>query len=328
MQLVSSELKTNILVLGTPHLNGLGDKYTPRLLDNVVKKLLEFRPDLICIEGLSGDVIEAMQSKGDVETLERFVGPWLRAAIRAQKLLRTKRAEAEQTVKKLLKQKRLSYEKRLELILHMLANYDSASAVLRWSYLPESTRQTQAVIPQKIAKLLNERLNHPSEVYSLAVRLARELKLKSITSIDDHNYSAFEYKSDKQFEKEMKQLYSLLSERNKKFMEYSDRRFDDAVAKDDLLPFYTYCNSPKFAKEIWDLEGESYLRTNLPSGFDRARLAQWEVRNLNMASHIRQAMMFHSGKKVLVVVGSSHKVFLERYLKPMLDLSTVQFNDI
>jgi Family of unknown function (DUF5694) len=327
MQLVSSELKTNTLVLGTPHLNGLGEKYTPRLLDNVVKKLLEFRPDLICIESLPGEVIEIMKSKQDSDTLQQFVGPWLQIAPKMQKRLKLSRFEAEQTVKKMLK-KKLSAKGRLELIPYMVANYDEVSAVLQWSYLPEAARQTQTVVPKPIAKSLEKLLYSPNEYYSIGVRLARKLKLQSIVPIDDHNSSVSLNLTMKQYKREWEKAVSLFTKQNKNHMEEHSRRFKTAIDKKDLLPFYVYCNSPAYSRKVWELEGKSWLRLDSPSNFGRYRLLTWEVRNLNMASHIRQAMMFHSGKKVLVVVGSSHKVFLERYLKQMLDISIVKLRDI
>jgi hypothetical protein len=72
---VETIAKTQLLILGTAHLSVLGDKYTPKLLDKVIEKLLEFRPDLICVENLPGDVIETMHTKGDIDTLKQFVGP-------------------------------------------------------------------------------------------------------------------------------------------------------------------------------------------------------------------------------------------------------------
>jgi hypothetical protein len=319
---------TQLLILGTAHLRVLGENYRPRLLDKVIAKLLEFRPNLICVERLPGEVIEVTKAKGDSETLELFVGPWLDVALKLQKRLKVSRFRAEQSVRKMLEKKRLSVDGRLELILHMLANYDSTSAVLQWSYLPETLRQTQTVISKPIAKILENLLYSPNEYYSIGVRLSRELKLQSIVSIDDHNHTHDEGLTTKEYVKEWKKAVNLLSEENKKHMDDSKHRFEAAVAKGDLLPFYVYCNSPKVSKELWDLEGKSWLRATPPSRFADMKLAQWEVRNLNMASHIRQAMMFHSGEKVLVIVGSSHKVFLERYLKPMLGISIVQFADL
>lgn len=317
-----------LLVLGTAHLRVLGEKYTPRLLDSVIARLLEFRPDLICTESLPGEVIEVIKSKNDIDSLEQFVGSWLHVAPKMQKRLKVSRVGAEQTVKAMLKKKRLSVKERLELILHMLANYDDISAVLQWSYLPKSVKQTQIVVPKPIAKLLEELYFSPNEYYSIGVRMAHELKLQSVTPIDDHNYLSDETMSMKQYIREWKKASNLFSENDKKHIDTSERRFEATVKKGDLLPFYVYCNSPRVSKELLSLEGELWLRAKPPSRFADTRLAQWEIRNLNMASHIRQAMMFNSGKKVLVIVGSSHKVFLERYLEPMLDISIVQFNDI
>jgi hypothetical protein len=321
-------MPTQLLILGTTHLRVLGEKFTPKLLHNVVAKLLEFRPALICAESLPGEVVEVMKAKNDIDTLKQFVGHWLDVAPKMQKRLKISRFGAEQVVRKILKKKRLSVEGRLELIPYMLANYDFVSAVLQWSYLPEAVRQTQPVVPKQITKSLDELFYSPNEYYSIGVRLARELQLQSIAPIDDHNYPSDENMSTKQYTREWKKARSLLSEENKKHMDDAEHRFEAALAKGDLLPFYVYCNSPKVSKELWNLEGKSWLRAAPPSRFADMKLGQWEVRNLNMASHIRQAMMFHSGEKVLVIVGSSHKAFLEHYLKPMLGISIMQFADL
>ena len=81
---------TQLLILGTPHLSNLKGKYTPELLDKAIEKLLEFRPDLICIERLSGEVIEAMMSKPDMFGNQGgWVGPWwFEVAPKMQKLLK------------------------------------------------------------------------------------------------------------------------------------------------------------------------------------------------------------------------------------------------
>ena len=231
---------------------------------------------------------------------------------------------AEQKLRTLLRQKRLGVEKRLELILYMLANYDVASAVLQWSYLSGEIKHTQTVIPKKVAKQLKQEAHVADEVYLIAVRLANTLKLKSIIPIDNHNYRGDETISMRQYLKEWKKAENLLGKSNKTFIAESKRRFNQAVKEGDLLPFYMYCNSPRVSKEVLNLEGQFWLRETLPSNFADMRLAQWEVRNLNMASHIRQAAMFHSGKKVLVIVGYSHKVFLKCYLQQMLDISIVE----
>jgi len=57
-----------------------------------------------------------------------------------------------------------------------------------------------------------------------------------------------------------------------------------------------------------------------PNDLGRVRLAGWEVRNLRMAANIRQAAAGAPGGRVLVIVGSGHKPWLEAYLGMMADV--------
>jgi hypothetical protein len=105
--------KTQILVLGSTHLHGLGDKFRPELLDNLIQTLKRFKPDLICVENLSGEVIERMQRGGDEKTATQFASAHIRSAKKAQKLVGLSRVEVEQRSRQLLSQT-LTLPKRLE----------------------------------------------------------------------------------------------------------------------------------------------------------------------------------------------------------------------
>lgn len=59
----------------------------------------------------------------------------------------------------------------------------------------------------------------------------------------------------------------------------------------------------------------------------RGYVTYWEVRNLRMASNIREAMM-PPGGRMLVVVGASHKFYLEAYLNQMHDVRIVDSDQV
>lgn len=72
--------------------------------------------------------------------------------------------------------------------------------------------------------------------------------------------------------------------------------------------------------------GHGWLRVidrPTPGTVGRVRTAGWEVRNLRMAANIRQAMAAHPGGRVLVIVGSGHKAWLDAYLAMMTDVRIV-----
>lgn len=58
------------------------------------------------------------------------------------------------------------------------------------------------------------------------------------------------------------------------------------------------------------------------------RLAHWEVRNLEMVTHIRKMTLHHPGGRVVVVVGGGHEAFFDACLDPMLDVEVVQLDEV
>jgi hypothetical protein len=100
-----------------------------------------------------------------------------------------------------------------------------------------------------------------------------------------------------------------------------------ACENGDLLPHYQFLNSPEYLLKDVDTQWGFFLRTRLHSGLDRFRLALWEVRNLNIASNIRRASAQYPGGRILVIVGASHKPFLDSYLLQIADIKLVNLND-
>jgi hypothetical protein len=49
-----------VLVLGSPHLSQLPNQLDPALLEPLLKRLAAFKPDVITVEGLSGEECDAL----------------------------------------------------------------------------------------------------------------------------------------------------------------------------------------------------------------------------------------------------------------------------
>jgi Family of unknown function (DUF5694) len=319
--------KTQILVLGSTHLGPLGDKFHPRLLDNLIEILKRFKPDLICVENLSGEVIERMLRGGDEATAQQFASSHIRFAKRAQKIVGMTRVEAEHHAKK-LPHKKLTTQKRLELILTFLAAYDSNSAALQWSYLPQKVRETTEKIPKDIRVFLDKSLTRANEVMSIGARLAREFNLQMLVAVDDHPaFDTYPYSSE-EYGEAIGEGYKLVNETHESFYEEFEEREKKALGRGDLLPYYRYINSPKACKMFEEAECHNFLRTKHPAGLDRARIAEWEVRNLVMTAYIRKASAMVAGKRILMIVGCSHKPLFDRYLKQLTDIEIVQLREI
>jgi hypothetical protein len=112
------------------------------------------------------------------------------------------------------------------------------------------------------------------------------------------------------------------------FYTKSNEDLKEAHQNNNLLPYYIRINTSEYGRKDMEIQWDIWFRTHLRSGLDRIRMALWEVRNLNIASHIRRATASHPGKRFLVIIGVGHKPFLDAYLSQMADIEIVQLNDL
>lgn len=95
------------------------------------------------------------------------------------------------------------------------------------------------------------------------------------------------------------------------------------ATSEDVLAMYRADNDPAQARLIYDSDFGAALNEPSAQGFGRQYLGAWETRNLRMASNIRDALQAQPGSRALVVVGASHKWYLQAYLNQMHDLRIV-----
>ena len=325
--------KTNIMILGTPHLESLGAQFKSSLLDKLLSVLEQFKPDLIGIESIPPSLLEDMERRKDKfgDVINEFAKLRLEHGHIMQQKLGVTRKKAEDIIHSLfleIRDKPEDFERRSKLVQCLLASYDDISALVQWSYLPESFRLKYKDLPTDILTHMNNQLASPNEIISIGVTLARRLHLERVKHIDDHHDKDIFQKIAPQLIAELENNSEYLSVQKDSFYRDSQQRLQHAVKNGDLLPYYAYINSLEYVAKDMELQWNLWFRTKLQSGLDRSRMALWEVRNLNIASHIRRATVIHPGKRMIVIIGVGHKPFLEAYLSQMVDMKVVQLKDL
>lgn len=87
-KLVRSGERTQVFVLGTAHLNTLGDRFNPGALDGLIAILESYRPQAIGVESLSGPQIAAFtQDDAFAPALKEFAKVKVEAGAKAQQAL-------------------------------------------------------------------------------------------------------------------------------------------------------------------------------------------------------------------------------------------------
>lgn len=308
-----------VLVLGSPHLSQLPEKLDPKLLAPLLDRLARFRPEVITVEGLSGEECETLrrfknQHHGAAddyclpqEEIEKASGLSVPAAY--DEIDRTLAAwPAEPTP-----------AQRRRLAMLFLAAGDRASATVQWLRLPETEQRAGDGLNDAMVEIILRKGKPPNENYAIGAALAARLGLERVYLTDDH--IADGPKLPDAYAETLHRIWNP-AVKPPVFNEYQ-RLQSNIRTSDDLLAYYRWLNLPatQLASIAADM-GAAALDISREL-YGRQYLSWWENRNLRMAANIRSSFGSNPDARVLVVVGSTHKGYLDAYLDMMQDVRLV-----
>jgi len=319
---------TQVLVLGVPHLSGTPEDFDVRVLEPLLARLNTYAPDVIAIENLSGKSLFTLQAYESVYpgVAAMFGSRFLALASDARTHAGVDTLpQAEAAVRAALASlgKEPAPAERRRLALLFLASADPNSAVVQWWRLPASERKPADDIPEALVEALERLAAGRNESRQIAARLAARRGLERVYPMDDHSAVDVVFP-----------IVETLSEALQNDTEIAKRldhpdfvRLGSAADRLDsperALATIRELNQP--ATGVFDAYTQwlIMLDRKLPLSSGRVRMAEWEARNLHMAANIRKASAAVPGGRVLVVVGSAHKPWLDAYLGMMTDMRVV-----
>ncbi len=317
---------TQILVLGTPHLSGTPDDWNPGTLEPLLKKLAVFRPDVITIEALSGESLSKLWQYrgvyGDAATSYGSRLMIMAAAGSAGTGMDMPEAEAE--VRRQLRTwpaaPTPSQRRRLTALFATAG--DPHSALVQWWRLDPAERRATDGINASLMTQLNEFERRRNENHLVGSRLAVLLGLERVHPVDVQDDDVFTPEQAAEFSRSVFQPLSAELKDDPRFKPISEavKRLNNG---EETLATYRILNRPATSRYHADVEWLRVVDRPTPNNVGRIRMAGWEVRNLRMAANIRQAASGVPGGRVLVIVGSGHKAWLDAYLGMMTDVKIV-----
>jgi hypothetical protein len=331
---VAAQFRSDVLVLGTTHLAGERERLTEAHLAPLLSRLEAYAPTRIAIEALTTDELALLAQReasdpAAAELLGMFGGSIVNAGRSVQQQLRIDHVAAELRARALLDRDPRAFadDERLTAVAYLLAAYDFHSATLQWSYLPAAVREAASSLPHDVHEMLQRRLQSANEIVTVAMPLARRLGLQRLHPMDS------QYEGVRTLALPRAALTELLSDpargalQDKAWQARADSVRAAAFARGDLLPLYEFTNSDENLRG--DLTQWRWLFENTnPAGLDRFRYAMWELRNLRQATSIVDIAASTRPERVLVIVGASHKAYLDRLLATQLSVRLVQLADI
>jgi hypothetical protein len=332
--LVAPQFRSDVLVLGTSHLAGERERLTEAHLAPLLSRLEAYAPTRIAIEALTTDELALLAQReasdpAAAELLGMFGGSIVNAGRSVQQQLDIDHVTAELRARALLDGERraLTDDERLSAVAYLLAAYDFNSAALQWSYLSATARASAASLPHAVHEMLQRRLQSANEIVTVAMPLARRLELQRLYPMDS------QYEGVRTLALPRAALTELLSDpargslQDTQWRARADSVRDAAFAGGDLLPLYEFTNSVE--NQRGDMTQWRWLFENTNSaGLDRFRYAMWELRNLRQATSIVDIAASTRPERVLVIVGASHKAYLDRLLATQLGVRLVQLADL
>jgi hypothetical protein len=308
-----------ILVLGSPHLSQLPEPLDPKLLEPLLARLAEFKPEVIAIEALSGE---------ECDTLQRFKAQhgtawddycWPTDEIEKATGLSVPAAaiEIDRTLASWPANPTASQRRHLAMLF--IAANERASAMVQWLRLSQEDRKAEDGLTPAMIEILERRGKKPNENYAIGAELAARLGLERVYQTDDHIADTAD--TDPEYGKTVQQAWR--APPTPAVREEFERRSAHVPDSAALMALYRFLNDPDTQRAT--IANDMGRNARWPSAklYGRQYLSWWENRNLRMAANIRSAYQANPDARVLVIVGSTHKGYLDAYLDMMQDVRII-----
>jgi len=323
------KLTTDVMVLATVHLRATKESLNKDSLAPIVSKLKKYSPTAIAIEALRpADIISMIHGADEYNSvLSQFVGDtFLILANQEQKSLALTPNQAMRKMNVLVTSASIVNEQREEIIRLAVAAYDKNTALLHWQYLAGTFTTTK--LSSALRFYLKELSSKNNEVNQIAISLAIKSGVNRLYPIDDHLDKDIYPEVIEDLMPFFKESTSISDLRKSEYVTKPMKLQKQAVKTGNWLALYSWINSEAYKAQVINDEWRLFVDEDFPVKSSLARLALWEVRNLNMVSNIMRVVAKNIGGKIVIVVGANHKVFFEDYLSRMIGVNLVQFNDI
>ena len=326
----TSELKgptigeaNRVMVLGTAHLRNMPDGFEAEHLGPLIDRLATWGPDRIAVENQPGPLCHYMRSfpSRHAGAVEFYCYDPTRAGEIVGLSVPEAIAKLDQAISDGIEDP--SPGERRRMVALSLAAGEKASAMLHWLALPEAERVADELLNAELISILETQIDRGGEVALIAAPLAARLGHAGITAMDNQ---ATHFNSPSSLDREARGKAIEAAWDNEACAErlpMEEAADAAATTPEGVDAMYQLMNAPEHAARIFNCDFGAAMNEPSNEAYGRRYLAYWETRNLRMAANIREAMGEDPGSKTLVIVGASHKFYLEHYLDQMHDVEVI-----
>jgi hypothetical protein len=309
-----------VLVLGSPHLSQLPKTFQAASLTLLNERLAAWKPQAIAIEAVSGPQCDFMRRYKarykdsidsycwDTAPARLATGLDVAAATEAAEALLAAWPDAPTPAQ------------RRHLAALFLAGGERASALVQWLRLPEAQRRAGDGLDATLVGVLVKLETRMDESLMIGARLAARLGLERLYAMDDHTADSAS-EDQKSFGDALMKAWDNPATKQRTAVDKAQEGL--LASADGVLAMYRADNAPGQGALVYHSDFGAALNEPSAQRFGRQYVGYWETRNLRMAANIRDVLGMRPGQRMLVIVGASHKGYLESYLHQMHDVRIV-----
>lgn len=220
-----------------------------------------------------------------------------------------------------------SAERRRRITLLFLAAGDPNSALVQWWQLSPSQRIADD-FPESVRTRLEAFSTKRNESALIGARLAVRLGLNRLSPIDDQTAIDLIFPVAESLGAAIEADPGIARELARPEFVRLSGAGERLRTNDETLDTYRELNAPAAGATDARAQWLTMIDRVYPQAGGRIRMAEWEARNLRIAANIREAAAAAPGGRVLVIVGASHKPWLDAYLSMMVDIRVVDARQI
>lgn len=309
-----------VLVLGSPHLSQLPKTFQAASLTLLNERLAAWKPRAIAIEAVSGPQCDFMRRyparyKDSIDSYCRDTAP-ARLATGLDVAAATEAAEALLAAWPAAP----TPAQRRRLAALFLAGGEQASALVQWLRLPEGERRAGEGLDATLVGVLVKLETRRDESLMIGARLAARLGHERLYAMDDHTADSAS-EDQKAFGDALMKAWDNPATKQRAAVDKAQEGL--LASAEGVLAMYRADNAPGQGTLIYRSDFGAAINEPSAQRFGRQYVGYWETRNLRMAANIRDVLGLMPGQRMLVIVGASHKGYLESYLHQMHDVRIV-----
>ena len=324
-QLVGDE---SIYILGTFHFRQHDfDKY-PQDINEEIRKAIDYKPKIICVEWINrAEKIDLYHNAYSEKINELIV---------LNRIDTCKMQNKIDSLGKIISGAPGDIRTRASLAELYFVDRDYINACYQW-YLIESKLEDsiefKKILPVNIQSyrrsLYEDPQNHKREIVEIAFPVAEILGLEKIYSIDFRTdqavYGGHSMDFCRRYEEE--HGYNPLMEKAEPVLK-TYRRWLEEDKQNQTSTYYERMNSDEGIKLLFDYYYEMFMSYSYDPDYRKWHELQLEKRNWKIFELLVQSIQLSQANKTFVLIGATHKIYLERYLEESSKFTLTRDGDL